>query len=147
MKKYLLLLGAAFLLKKGVNTTLSTKQAYTDITVKPRNIKNISLSTRRIKFDTDLELQNNSEKTIRINQSLLSYIARVDFYLDNQYIGYATPEQQDIEITPYGYYIMRNITVEVPTNTAIELLQYNSLNLEKVTVRTHINVAGQTIVI
>lgn len=147
MKRIAIVGIAAFIIHRVVNTGLQTKQAYTDITVRPRSIKNLSFSTRRIKFDTDLELSNNSEKTIRINQGVLSYIARVDFYLDNKYIGFAVPEKQDIEITPYGHYTLRNLTVEIPTKTALNLLQEGNINIDKLSVRTHINAAGQTIII
>lgn len=147
MKKYLIIIGAALLLKRTVNTTVSTKQAYENITVKPRNVKNFSVSTKRIKFDTDLDLTNNSEKTIRINQGVLSYIERIDFYLENQYIGFATPSRQDIEIMPFSTFKMRNITVEVPLKTALDLLKDGNINVDKLSVRTHISAAGQTIII
>ena len=147
MKKIAIVGIAAFLIHRVVNTGIQTKQAYTNITAKPKSIKNISATLKRIKFDTDLELTNNSEKVIRINQGLLSYIARVDFYLDNSYIGFATPTKQDIEIQPYGHFTMRNITVEVPTKTAFNLLKDGNINVDKISVRTHINAAGQNIII
>lgn len=147
MKKIAVIGIAAFIIHRVVNNTVSTKQAYTSIQVKPRNIKNISLSTSRIKFDTDLDLSNNSEKTISITQGLLSYISRIDFYLDNTYLGFATPTRQDIEIPPYGKFTMRNITVEVPTKNALNILKNNNINVENITVRTHISAAGQNIII
>lgn len=148
MKKAILIIGAAALAIKAIGSkAVNTKQAYTSVTAKFKSLKRASLSTRRVKLTVDVELKNNSDRQISITQGVLSYISRIDFYTGSEYLGHAIPERQDIIIQPHGYAILSNVEVEIPLERALDILVEGSVDTRNINIKTHINIAGQTIII
>lgn len=148
MKKAVIVIGVAALAIRAIGSkAINTKQAYTSVTAKPKSIKKASVSTKRLKLTTDIELKNNSDRTINITQGVLSYIARIDFYTGSDYLGHAIPEKQDINIPAYGYATLRNVDVEIPLDRALKILADGNVNTKNINVKTHINVGGQNIII
>lgn len=136
-----LIIGAVFAFSAQKYNDL--KRVFEQLTMKPKNIRDLKVSLSNISFVTDLLFTNPTNEAFDVS-GYIATLTRLNFFYNGKYVATAKPTITDVNIPAKNQLEINNIPVVIPAQSVLDNLQeIMSFDVNNLSVEAVIEVAGK----
>src|SRR5690606_13673390 len=126
----------------GYRKVKSLKAVFDNMTIAPSGIRNLKLGIKEVSFLLDFTITNPASEAFSVSGASIASLNRIMVYKDGNLIGMATVNMGAIEIPSNGELTIKNVPFKIATESALNLLLQDNIDINKLTILAVIDVLG-----